>query len=863
MKLSRYYLILLFFIPNLSFSQEYGLQFYANEKRFSEKTCLELNHEDFFDFKNDFEIKFKLSLDQSNRINFGYILRVITSNKYNIDLLYDPVSQSLNLIDGTTEKVVSIPIAIPQLSDWVEISIKFYRENNSVKLSVGNRNRVLDTKSLKDETEWKFLFGLNHTKTFKTSDTPSMKLRNIRLYDDSELKHKWILDKKSGNEIKDEIGNVTARVDNPLWLYGLHESWKLEKELEFSSYVKFTKDEKTDNLIFLTKDSLYSLKLYDLKFEKSEKLKNSINLQKDTEIIFDYLSNKIVYYSIDQKKFAKLDLETLTSSEEIPALSKTTAYSQHNKFFNPRDTSLLLFGGYGYLKYKNSIQYVNLKNKEWTTSNVDNNILEPRYLSSLGTTKNNDTLFILGGYGTLTGNQAINPGYDYDLVRILPNKRKLEIVYSFNDTISDNFCFSNSMIIDDGSDTFYALSYSKYEYQNEIKLVKGSLSSPILTYSCATFPFVFDDILSYVDLLYSKSQKKLYAVILFHNYDGTSNVKIYSVLFPPTVCFTEHENKSSQNILWYIIIISIILLLVVIMFFKKKKSNELHIPKIVEPTISVKQTHLPKKSPIIKDKTTGASDVFNNIISNSLIDETDYSIVLFGGFNIINKKNINITQKFTPLLKELFLLIFLNSKNLNGIGISSSKMNEILWYDKTAKEAGNNRAVNIARIRKLLKELGGITISKTTGYWKLECKKSLKTDYTDSLNIIHLEKYNEQDVVKLLEITKRGKFLHGLSYEWLYSYKADISNKIIDFFTYYIKNRENKIDPHLLIEITNIIFSYDSVNEEALAAKCLAFSNLGKHSLSKNIYNTFVKEYKILYNEEYPKSYNQTIEEVQ
>ena len=880
--LFRYAFLLL--IPNLFFAQEYGLQFYAHEKKFNERTFLALNPEGNFKLKNGFDIKFDLSLDQNKEIQFGYILRIITSQNSNVDLVYDPVLSSLNLIEGNSEKMASIPITLSQLSNWTEVSIKFLKEENKFILFAAGKSKTIETELFKDKSKWKFYFGLNHTKYFMTSDLPSMRLKDIRLYDDSELIHKWLLNNKSGTKVKDEVGSITATVENPLWLYALHENWELEKELYFPSYVQVAQKNITDELLFLTKDSLYTFRFSDLGLSKAEKLAKTINLHRGSEIIYNYLSDKIIYYSIDQKEIAQLDLHTLTSDRKIPKTKGLTEFWQHNKFFNPKDSSLVVIGGYGQLKYKNSINYVDIHKNNWAEIDVENSIFKPRYLSSLGVTSNKDTLYVLGGYGSLSGNQSFNPSYIYDLVRILPNEKKIEKVYEFENQQIDNFCFSNSMVIDNDSGEFYALSYSKFEYKNKIQLIKGSLYSPKLITDYKSFPFIFNDIMSYVDLIYSPKQNKLYAITLFYNDHGISKVKVHSLLFPPAVHFIEKESSNSKNIAIYIIIAIFILLIGVIIIIRKNKTSinddavvkeskgintdDKHIIKEESKGINTDDKHVIKEESkgintddkhIIKEE-YNESILLNNKLLNTDTEDLSYSIIFFGGFQIINKKGIDITKKFTPLLKELFLLIFLYSNESNSLGISSSKLKEILWYDKTDREAGNNRSVNLIRIKKILKELEGITVSKTTGYWKIECEKVIKTDYTCFLDIIHLKKYNEQDIIRLLEITNKGTFLHNLSYEWLDPYKARISNQIIDFFTYYIENKERIIEPHLLINIADVLFSYDSVNEEALIAKCIALSVLGKHSLSKNTYDVFSKEYKLLYGENYSKEYNQIVD---
>jgi two-component SAPR family response regulator len=92
---------------------------------------------------------------------------------------------------------------------------------------------------------------------------------------------------------------------------------------------------------------------------------------------------------------------------------------------------------------------------------------------------------------------------------------------------------------------------------------------------------------------------------------------------------------------------------------------------------------------------------------------------MFGGFQVINKNGQNITNSFTPLLKEMFLFILLSSIR-NNKGISSKSLNEIFWLDKSEQAARNNRYVNIRRLKTILETVGQCYISKDSGYWKFE-----------------------------------------------------------------------------------------------------------------------------------------------
>ncbi len=846
-----YFLFLFFLIPTILFGQNIGMQYYAHEKELDKRTGLSLNEDENIKINTNFTLNFDIAFTRNQLTYFGYILRIIANDSLNIDLVYDDVDFTINMIDGKSAKIVSAPMPLSKLAQFKNVSINFNRDKSSISLLIADSVYTIHTSAYNNATKWKFLFGINHTKHFKTTDLPSMQMRQISLFENGKKVHEWRLNKKSGNRIADEIGKADAYVENPFWLYNLHNNWKFEKELTFNNYTQFVQKRNSDTLFFLSSDSLSTYSFPDEKIINRQALKRKINLSNGSQVAYNYLSDEIIYYSIDQKIFSTINITSLEPKNMIPEKKGLTEFWQHNKFFYPADTSLITIGGYGHLVYKNTINTINLNNGEWNSTSPDKNILCPRYLAALGTA--NDTLYLLGGYGSISGKQKINPGYVYDLVRIIPGTKEVEKVYSVNDPGIEEFCLSNSMIIDTETSEFYALAYSKYEYKNNLKLIRGSLKTPRITVDNKTISFNFHDIMSYVNLLYSPTQRKLYAITLFYNDKGITSIKIYSISYPPEISNkTAKDKKPTHSGIPFalgsgLIILGIIL--AVILFIRRQKQGK------PENTTDAKSG----LKPAHKNRVTT-----NNKKPDTAIPEPEcnYSIMLFGGFNVVDNKNNTITNQFTPLLKELFLLIYLNSKGKDRIGISSSKLKEILWYDKSDKDAGNNQAVNIARLKVLLKKIGNnITISKSTGYWEIVYgENKILSDYDEFIRITQLKQPNKQDIIKLIQITKKGGLLQNLNYDWLDSFKADVSNQIIDLFNNFNESEIAASDRELLIKIADTMFLFDPVNEDALSIKCIVLSKMGKHSLAKNTYNHFIKEYKVLYNEDYALSFNQIID---
>jgi len=233
------------------------------------------------------------------------------------------------------------------------------------------------------------------------------------------------------------------------------------------------------------------------------------------------------------------------------------------------------------------------------------------------------------------------------------------------------------------------------------------------------------------------------------------------------------------------------------------------------------------------------------------------TIYFFGDFQIINSSGLDITRKFTPLLKDLFLLIWFNSIK-NDMGISNEKITEILWHGFTESSANNNRAVNITKLRAILtRELWCDLSYKETGYWKIDYKnKHIINDYYDFIRITSSKKeLSKPDMIKLLEFAHRGSLLSNLKYKWLDEFKEAVSNEMIGRLIRYERILVIKDQPEHVIEVADAILNFDSVNEEAMENKCKASIALGRHTVAKEVYDHFIGEYKELYKKDYPKSF--------
>jgi two-component SAPR family response regulator len=328
-------------------------------------------------------------------------------------------------------------------------------------------------------------------------------------------------------------------------------------------------------------------------------------------------------------------------------------------------------------------------------------------------------------------------------------------------------------------------------------------------------------------------------------------------MFPPApVIKTSIVNKTQTlfgKLYKYILAFLVIGILLLVLFLRKRNKSVAH--PVAEKT--AKDTH---------STTTGQAmnipDIYPErfVLKNEPAQPQKSCITLFGGFQSIDADGNDITSHFTPLIKELFLLILLNS--LPGKkGISSQKLNEILWFDKSDKDARNNRAVNIARLKVILKKIGNIEISKETGYWKVEVlTEDVYIDVYEYYKIINNAQVNTDQIFRLLYIARNGSMLLNLDSDWMDEYKSEASNSIVDTLLHFAEKNMQTVEPGLLVHIADVILLFDTLNEESMILKCRTLAKLGKHSLAKNAYTKFCNEYKTLYDEAYLKNFNEIIE---
>jgi two-component SAPR family response regulator len=869
-------------------AQNYGLGFYSHETHQDKRTTLDLSPGKDFCLSDNSEISFELSFSRNHNVYFGYILRIIANNERNIDIVYNPVEDQFSMVIG--DKLCGISFNIPEASlygKWNKITVRFDQAKSELMVVANGKTYVQKNVQISPPGCYKIVFGASRLESFETTDIPPMNIRNVMISDKGTLKYHWPLNEVEGTAAYDKIKNRMAAVSNPSWQTGLHLNWERNKSFTVNGMASVAYDARQELVYITAADTIYTYSPRTSEWTKSS-IRGRINLNQGNRAFVHPHTGALYSYFPGSDTVLKYNTAAASWNGNFKA-GEVTGYWHFNKMFSAHDTSLYVFGGYGYLLYKNEVQKYSFNKGSWSKIKYTGDFFTPRYLAGLGASAKGDTAYILGGYGNNSGQQILNPKNLYDMMRFTSRDKRFTKMFELNLSRKD-FALANSLVIDELKGLYYGLIFPRNKYSSSLQLIRGSLKNASFEVLKRTIPYAFHDVHSFADLYYCKSTEKFVTVTLLRTENNQTVVNLFTLQGPPYFG-TGKLIVRAQSRWWYYGIASAVLLAAgAIMYYSIRKRNTVaalqirkvksdrpaDLPHVAAPQAqAVLQQHAASaanaglheaaasgaNAGLHEPAATSANAGFQNESHSSEPQRFKNAILLFGDLQVFDATGNSITRQFTPLIKELFLLILLHSVKL-GRGVSSDKLNEMFWFDKTEKSARNNRSVAIVKLKSLLDKLEHCRLSKDSGYWMIEIDyQHFYIDYHSYLHIVNNNHTIDDDGIQHLSgIVQRGNFLSASEYEWLDNFKSEISNDIINTYLKFLQMPEHHNDPEFLIRIASYILNIDPVNEEAMILKCRSFVALGKHSLAKATFENFSKVYKNMYDTVFSKDFHSVLE---
>ncbi len=816
-----------------AFAQPYGLQFSSHEVIPEKRTSLDITANGPLRLAAETEISFDLMFQPHKIIYFGYVMRLITASNQHIDIVYNQRSGSFNFVNGEqVAGTLAIDTAL-LLNGWNRFALRINTVKKKLFFSI-NTTTGEGPLTIKPESDYRLYFGSNSYEGFQTTDIPPACIKDIHIANDGKLLHVFPLSESNGVTAEDTKTHLKAVVKNAVWIKPRHQKWENVYSINTKATASVAFDKKREVLYMVAADSLYSLNITNMAVQAIGFNTKRDSIPPGNQSIYISLTDSLYNFYIDSKQVSRYDSGGRRWNSNFN-FKDLTVYWQANKFFSAWDTCLYIMGGYGQLQYKNQVQCYHLNSQQWEPVKTTGDFFMPRYMASAGTNETGDTAYLVGGYGSTTGDQSINPHFTYDFMLFDVHNKSFHKLFQLPEP-ARQFCFANQMVVDAPANTWYALVYPTDRFNAALQLIQGTLNAPAYTLLGDSIPYSYYDIASYADLYYCKSSKKLVAVSLY-TANNRSEIKVYALDFPPGSATTIAEPTTSLHWKPFLLIAALLLLGAgAWVIVQRKKAATPPTPAIVPavPQPEVAAVEIPQLEPVISAS----------------------AIYLFGNFEVYDNTTHDITTQLTPLLKELLILIVTHTIR-TGKGIPQEKLFEILWRDKQQKDAKNNYSVNIAKLKPILESIGACHIEKVNGKIQLVAEENaIYIDYGTFNTLVRKPVCTPAEKQTLLKILERGSFLNEVNYSWLDDIKSEVSSLAIDWLLTNF-NTHTVTDSSSIIRIANAVFQFDQLNETALEYKCKALIAQGRYGLALETFQKFEKEYEHSYGEKPGKTFNE------
>jgi hypothetical protein len=635
----RKFITILFFITAIAVYAndfDYGLYFKSYKSLGNDRTSLVLNNSEPININNELALSFDLFI--RNETVFGNAVRIIGNTNESITLSFSADRKDNRYPSFVINKDFYTISDTIDLEDWFNVKITFSTEKDSLFLSYKNIHQSYPLNFNKWEN-LKIFFGVCDFPGFKTSECAPVNVRDIKIIEKGRLVSHWELKQHNKNSCYDLVNNIPAIATN----------------------ITYNPVTGKDSAILVKRGYPAGI---------------STN-----ELIYDRISDELLSYSLDEQTTSRFSFEKQAWEKQTPGKGETRFW-HHTVSVNFSDSSLIAFGGYGYYKYKNDLFRLDLKSNIWTKNNLI--AITPRYSPASAIVDNK--LYVFGGRGSESGQQEVNPQNYYDLYSIDLETNEVKTVWRTD--VGSEFIPCGNMIYNRDDSCFYVLTnkdggtlFSIHIAKPEIQEISISIKQSLN----ADFPFY--------TLFYSPDLKKIFALFAKNYKSGGSDIIFYEISYPPfSLSEISQQLPIANDFPFKLLIILVIVLCsiaVTVLLFRVKKKNTNK-----NSSFSDKKTDQIEKPDIdvLEEDINFLPHLKSGSFEKTGFDRTKSCISLLGGFNIKDSNGIDITEKFTPRLKSLFLLLFLYTET-DYRGLTDKEIEDYLWMGKDEESARNNRSV--------------------------------------------------------------------------------------------------------------------------------------------------------------------------
>ncbi len=795
-----------------------GLRFYGLERQIDERTSLSLFSRRRVVFHDRLDVSFDLQTYSASR--YGYLLRfqdkADPSRIWNISYDGRLGPKVFQLNEEGRRCIIRLEFEEEELPDfrWTPLTVSFDAKNDYATLSIGGKSASASVDLPIRKIVPRIHFGLSGHMV----DVPSFAIRNLKIGDNRKI-CSFPLNEVGGVKVHDSRGRPLGRVNNQEWLLNRSMYWShlAGMQSDAASGYNYDPDKKT---VVLYNNTL--VKSYNVATGNTTETKTApcpVHLL----LGYNYIEGRqlIAYEPEDwttkqvTPSVASLDLDSLRWT--LLSTDRLRNPLHHHASFKDARGRYTIFGGFGNQTYSRSFHCLDDGGRSWITPDIDSTRISPRFFASAGRDPEGKYVYIFGGMGNESGEQVVGRQYYYDLHRIDLATGECECMWSLDWKGQNVVPIRNLVVMDD---CFYTLCYPEYFTESNLHLYKFSLKDGSFERLGDPVTVVSDKIWSSSSLYYDPELERF--IVVTHNVDNdlTSILDIYSLTFPPVWKTPSPPYRGRMLRLWIPLGLLILALGIAGTWYLRKRRR-----------------FSSQEEGYQRSKTDPRRKLFHE-------DPRPSSIYLFGPLAVIDRDGNDIIDQFTNQIRAVLLLLI----KYRETGMTTLRFSSIMWPDKEATKSKANRGVAINRVRQLLSTLDGVTPVFENGVYKLNFSEGSFCDYI-SLDDDLTDKSKREEMLRILS---RGRFLSDESDELFDSFKGNVESKVIPFLTDELTTRFNAKEYQAAIEIAEMLFRYDPLDENALKYIVNSLHALRRREDAMVQYTRFITEYQRINDESYP-----------
>jgi len=794
----------------------YGLRFNAAFDDPDIRTGLDLSYEESFSLKNGFELDFDVRNDFSIG-HFGYVFRIVLGNNVNIDLELGPLKGESSVVLQENHVLVDRIHFLDVMSgvdeDWTHVNIKAIPKKG-ITVRIADEEASISYQLSKME-ETRIMFGRNTLPGFELSDVAPIELKDIVISNEEDTPlYVWKMMKHNGNLVIDALHNRVAKSSYGDWMMDSYAFWERISSTEINDKnVQVALDRRNQRVFIASPFTTTTVQLPNAEKATAALKGNGMPiLDCGNQMIYDEAKDRLICFSRITDEITCYDFAKNTWSkkfwEEWPQMYHSSIIVDQEK------RQMISFGGYGNHVYNSDLLIRDLDTWSCKRYSLAGSI-GPRYLASFGTV--GDSLIVIGGYGTVTGQQVDSP-YPYrDIVAFNKSTKEISQIGSIPVQLPQ-VAFSSTMLTTADEKEVFALGFDNRKYNAPISLVSYNLETQEMRTYGNEIPFKFHDVESYVDLMFSADSSAIYAVVRNAKpNDGAVSCEIWSISYPPIspdYLVQAVEKKGRKYLIWIFIVLAII------------------VAGILSTYFSVRG--------LVRKNT------LNKYLEGQNSTPEQYEISLLGGIQLINSNGQDITTNVRPIVRSMLAFCIFGEAN-NNKGTSAESLENAFWAGMDKVSAANNRNVNIRKLRLCLEEFGEASLVYSNGIFHLNLGNNVKCDYIEIMSLLNKAKFktiaDKELLGKILDIANRGQLIPEISEPWLDAFKDAYVSKLLKVLDTARNNSILAEDSILMLRLADAILIQDSIDEDAIELKCKIYKSLGRHGYAQQVYNNYKQEY--------------------